>query len=128
MLVQFHENLPDLDARSRSVGRSMSPNFCASFDDLAQCYDHPHHQPQVPQQHQLQMGVMQPMDQQCYQSADQTRNSNPDMLDTYSGGSGGHQNLHFGGEAAAHHQGGGEVVGDMPNGFHALGEIIRSRF
>ena len=67
-----------------------------------------------------------PMDQQCYQAADQTRNSNPDMLDTYSGG--GHQNLHFGGEAAAHHQGGGEVVGDMPNGFHALGEIIRSRF
>ena len=105
----------------------MSSNFCASFD-LAHCYDH---QPQQHHQHphQQHQGVMAAsMEQQCYQSADQTRNSNPDMLDTYSGGGGGHQNLHFGGEAAAHHQGGGEVVGDMPNGFHALGEIIRSRF
>ena len=108
--------------RDRSVGRSMSSNFCASFDDLAQCYD-----PQPPQQHHI--GVMQAasMDpqQQCYPSADQTRNSNPDMLDTY-----GHQSLHFGGAAAHHHHQGGDSAvsvcgGDMPNGFHALGELAQ---
>ena len=105
------------DRSLASVGRSMSPNFCASFDDLAQCYD-----PQPPQPQQHHIGVMQaasmdPQQQQCYPSADQTRNSNPDMLDTY-----GHQSLHFGG--AAHHQGGAEAVCDMPNGFHALGELV----
>ena len=111
------------DDRSVSVGRSMSPNFRASFDDLAQCYD-PH--PPQPQQHHI--GVMQAASMepqpQCYPSADQTRNSNPDMLDTY-----GHQSLHFGGAAAHHHQGSDSAVpvcsgGDMPNGFHALGELV----
>ena len=98
----------------------MSPKFCASFDDLAQCYD-PH--PPQPQQHHIgvmQAASMEPQPQQCHPSADQTRNSNPDMLDTY-----GHQSLHFGG-AASHHQGGDSAVSvcDMPNGFHALGELV----
>ena len=100
----------------------MSSNFCASFD-LAHCYDH--HQPPQPQQHhqnQQHQGVMAAsMDQQCYQSADQTRNSNPDMLDTYGGG---HHHLEFG-AAAAHHQGGGGGE-DMPNGFHAALGKFRS--
>ena len=66
------------------------------------------------------------MDQQCYQAADQTRNSNPDMLDTsaYVG----HHHHHFGGGGEGG-EGGGESHhhhshgGDVPNGFHAHGEF-----